>query len=370
MQDATFPHQQRIRDFAEKVREQLSDLPADELDDILDGLVADLTEQAFDAGDELTLGDPAAYARELRDAAGLPERQDAKRDWLRGTRDAVVNGARMIPSAIRRNPLGAAVLDFFVDLRPVWWIIRGAAFAAFLHLITIPNQVIPAPYEWSASYFWVNAGAILLSIQWGRGRWVPKRFLRILRTAMSVAAVLAIAPMLSSFAASPYFECEEILPADGLLLDGTQIGNIFPYNEKGELLRDVQLYTDKGTPIRLYGGRSDSYAMGWESPNTESHYLLPFYDVHEKAFWNVYPLQNALKKEASEEPDRLSARDSVPPFVRAPGLVEGQATPAPSDDASPEPSESTEKKNENEKEKDHAEKQDAATPEPSKGTQP
>ncbi|TFD05650.1 hypothetical protein E3T29_13490, partial [Cryobacterium sp. TMT1-66-1] len=75
---ATTP--QSIRDFALAVRAALNDLPADDVDDLTDGLEADLTEQAadVDAGDAAApgfdLGDPVAYADELRGAAGLPVR--------------------------------------------------------------------------------------------------------------------------------------------------------------------------------------------------------------------------------------------------------------------------------------------------------
>ena len=59
-------------EFAAKVREALSDLPPDELDELTDGLEADLAERAEESG--LELGDPSAYAEELRAAAGYPPR--------------------------------------------------------------------------------------------------------------------------------------------------------------------------------------------------------------------------------------------------------------------------------------------------------
>lgn len=69
--------EQRAAAFAAAVRERLSDLPTDEVDELLDGLQGDLTErlaESADAGDVGTgeLGDPEAYADELRQAAGLP----------------------------------------------------------------------------------------------------------------------------------------------------------------------------------------------------------------------------------------------------------------------------------------------------------
>lgn len=80
-----------IRDFAAAVREQLSDLPADDIDDLTDGLEADLTEQAADAaaadgGTENAAptsperGDPVAYAAKPRSAAYLPPRREPVAD--------------------------------------------------------------------------------------------------------------------------------------------------------------------------------------------------------------------------------------------------------------------------------------------------
>jgi uncharacterized membrane protein len=65
-----------ITEFAAAVRSALSDLGPDEADDLTDGLEADLTDRLAD-GDATELGDPAAYAEELRAAAGLPHRPAA-----------------------------------------------------------------------------------------------------------------------------------------------------------------------------------------------------------------------------------------------------------------------------------------------------
>lgn len=69
MNDTTLTAAERIHGFAEAVRAQLADLPADEVDDLVEGLVGDLSDQAADHGGQIDLGDPAAFAQELRDAA-------------------------------------------------------------------------------------------------------------------------------------------------------------------------------------------------------------------------------------------------------------------------------------------------------------
>ena len=67
------PIHDRIRAFADVVRAHLDDLPRDEVDEIVAGLTSGLAEQAAEGDGALDLGDPAAYAAELRSAAGLPE---------------------------------------------------------------------------------------------------------------------------------------------------------------------------------------------------------------------------------------------------------------------------------------------------------
>ena len=62
--------------FAQGVRAALADLPAEEVDDLTEGLEADLAE-AYAEDLQRELPDPAAYATELRAAAGLPMRTKA-----------------------------------------------------------------------------------------------------------------------------------------------------------------------------------------------------------------------------------------------------------------------------------------------------
>lgn len=68
-----------VEDYLTQLRQELADLPADEVDEIVEDLEPQLTEIAA-LGDGLSaaaladrLGTPAEYARELRSAAGLDE---------------------------------------------------------------------------------------------------------------------------------------------------------------------------------------------------------------------------------------------------------------------------------------------------------
>lgn len=111
--------------FLERVERELSDLPADERAELLEDLAAHFAEFADD-NLVATLGQPEAYARELREAAGLSFRPyDAHVsliDRLRANRDA-----------IRRSAWWRAIAGFLRELRPAWWVVRAwlvvAAFA-------------------------------------------------------------------------------------------------------------------------------------------------------------------------------------------------------------------------------------------------
>ncbi len=69
--------QEDVRASVWAVRAWLADLPADEVEDLTAGMEADLAERAAESGGGTLgalLGEPEAYAAELRSAAGLPPR--------------------------------------------------------------------------------------------------------------------------------------------------------------------------------------------------------------------------------------------------------------------------------------------------------
>lgn len=329
------PLEERIRTFADSVRAHLDDLPADEVDDIIIGLTADLADQAADSEGSLDLGDPATYAAELRDAAGLPDRSTApKRTPLRTRLTAWIS---RLPERVRRNAFGAWALDLLVALRPVWWVLRGFGLFALTALLLgltgsshgdwfVPDNLV----EWI-----VLLGIVLVSVQWGRGRWLPQNALRHARTVVSILAVILLPVALGSLL-TPRVEYVDGSPflQPGLLLDGVQVGNIFAYDENGELIESVQLYTDKGTPLDLVGGDvGDIPEGGWFGfvYNDEGRVRVPFSDARGSDVWNIYPLRTGLVDLSTGKLRASTVKDEVPPFLRAPGLL----TPAPTPSAAP-----------------------------------
>lgn len=341
------PIDERIRAFAASVRRHLDDLPADELDEILSGLTADLADQAADNDGVLDLGDPAEYAAELRSAAGLPPRGASRsrqpfRRGLTAWRQELGDGIRRL----RSTPVGAWLLDFLVALRPVWWVLRGCGMYA---LVTLLGTLLP-PYgdSWgmpSHPLQWMLLLAlVVVSVQWGRGRWMPTRWLRHLRTATSVLAVLLIPAVLGALLV-PRVEYVDAggYPPQGLLLDGVQVGNIFAFDENGEPIEHVQLFTDKGTPLSLYGGYSSDMQVGQLYEDGET-VPIPFRDFRKQPVWNIYPLDEGTINVNTGEPKKSSITQPAPPFLRAPSVSstgpKPTPTPVPTDgvtDPSPEP---------------------------------
>lgn len=353
MNDTDVSTDERIRAFAAAVRTHLDDLPDDELDEIVGGLSADLTDQAADNDGVVELGDPGAYADELRSAAGLPPRSEAtRRPRLReraaAWRIGVVDG-------IRRSAVGAWVLDLLLALRPVWWVLRGIGlFAAIAALIA---YLPPFPYPPFQSYgmwempssplHWLALLAFLIiSVQWGRDRWLPKNPLRHVRTVAGILAVLVLPGLVASML-TPRVEhvyATEPVGISGLALDGVQINNIFAFDADGNPIERVQLFTGKGTPLDLYGSAGGEVMLTEEGEEVRFGVqdngqltTIPSEDYRGKPVWNIYPLDEAEWDPMTAQPDLSTAKRPEPPFQKAPSIDAASATPGPTPTPSPVP---------------------------------
>jgi hypothetical protein len=118
--------------FVAQVRARLGDLTEEEREELLGGLEADLAERLAEG--ETELGDPAAYAAELRAAAGLEPRPRA---WAvrrpAGPRRPVADHVSELLDAIRsdwerwvaRDPRVAEAWQVTQAPRPAWWVLRA-----------------------------------------------------------------------------------------------------------------------------------------------------------------------------------------------------------------------------------------------------
>ncbi|SIR94674.1 hypothetical protein [Microbacterium sp. RURRCA19A] len=340
----TTPVRSDIHEFAAAVRAHLDDLPADEVDDLLDGLEADLSDQAAEAGDDFTLPDATTYAAELRAAAGLPERSDTARVKKASILQVVRDGWHETGAAVRKNPVGAWILDLLSSLRPVGWILRGVGWylLAFFALWFVTPGI---GYRglWSAFLIldgniaaWVFLLAcVFLSIQWGRGRWLPARWLRVVRTLSTVAVVLTLPILIGVFSGALWDLVHRDTGAaptytPGLSVDGQRVRNIFAFDAEGNAIPMVQLFDQDGNPLTTVGrdiGPTpyDSYFYGGGGPVP-----VPYTAPGVSDAWNIYPLREIPPGVMSWDPweDVAKAKATTFPFLRVQPIPTG-ALPSP-----------------------------------------
>jgi hypothetical protein len=343
-QDGTRPG--TVGEYAASVRRHLADLPADQVDDLTDGLEADLADaladDAGDGGDRRDLaqrfGPPADYALELRSAAGLPDpgpaAPAARPSDLSRLVTAVRSRARAAGAALDRQPWWPAVRNFLVVLRPVWWLLR--AWSVYQVLVVVSGSRSSwVPYDLGTVLLFTVLA--ILSVQWGRGYWLPRRLGR-LPVATSVAAVVLLPVAVSEARngetqgafesgydqAYAYQEPQQ----DGVWVDGMQVSNLFVYDSAGNPLDDVQVYDDRGRAVQTV--QDDGWGS-YELPGVMGTWsFVPATDEDDRRRWNVYPLLGAPYEEFDWEnpealrPEELLTTDPrVPPrpFAKAPAVV-------------------------------------------------
>jgi len=313
----------QIARFARAVRDALSDLPDEERDELTEGLEADLTE-AYAEDLANTLPDPVEYATELRTAAGLPMPAHESTSWTRGIADAWASTRRDLASAIRRNPAAVHLIDFLDAVRPVWWIVR--AWVASWGLAAVfggEGGFLPS----SGLYWVVLLLFVVVSTQWGRGRW-GFRGLPVLITVGNVIAAVLVLPVVSianDWQRNVEYAYYDDGPGDltGVYLDGQQVTNIFPYGHDGKLLDDVQLFDQDGNPLSTAVQGAD----GCIDPECETEGLwIPGVNVDGITNFNVFPMrmapgvfsqqQQRLVRDPEQKPqDRTPPFDGVPPLI-------------------------------------------------------
>ncbi len=320
---------QEVAVFAAAVRAHLDDLPPDDVEDLVDGLEADLMERAEDSGDPL--GDPREYADELRSAAGLPPRDSrpASGEWFGGYKRLARNVAAWWRKE-RQNPTVAAVFDFLLALRPVWWLLRG--WAVFTLLVML-NSLTPLPTDLVGWVFLL--AAVVASVQWGRGRWLPRRWLRGVKVAVSVVAILAL-PWLIGAASSKaantaayVYETQEIAPQE-LSANGMPVTNVFPYDCTGQPISGVQLFDQNGDPLAVGGAGGEGWITGADPEGVEFP-IVPNPAANADSGWNVFPL---FQGEFSQDYSRVipsTVEEPTPPFAAVQPLADPVDTCAPAD---------------------------------------
>lgn len=312
-----------IVSFAQGVRAALADLPADEVDDLTDGLEADLAE-AYAEDLQRELPDPVAYAAELRLAAGLPVRNKVKNGLLSGLGDGLRDTKRDIGIAIRRNPTLAGIADFLVALRPVWWVLR-AWLATWLVAAFFGSE--QGYWFGGTGWFFVLAAFVAISVQWGRGKWRSDRALPLIAVG-NVFAIVALLPVMAAaddWSSSYVDEVYNPAPA-GTSIDGEQVSNIFAFDAEGNPLTGVQLFDQRGRPLDV---GSDTRGPECDSACEFDVVRLPSALDNGRIVWNVFPLREAREEQTTYDEQANffllnsgeNASAPTSPFVKVPAVV-------------------------------------------------
>jgi len=333
-----------VPSYVAAVRARLDDLSPEEVEELTDGLEADLTEAlaGFDETPRQRFGDPAAYADELRAAADLPPRREPPPpsglgSALADTRRQVLASFDDQLEALRRFPWYAPTRDFLVVVRPAWWVLR--AWVA----VTALRQMTGAESSGVIGGFGslvVLLLAIVASVTIGRRSPLRRTAARTAVVVGNVLAVVALPFVVSNVSQEPAYV--ETGVQQGLWMDGTEITNILPYDSQGRSLTGVQLYDADGQPIRIPDWWSDEPLRG---PSNVYPRPIPSDDLAQPDVPVLQPTADPSESAAAPEPTgspsdgpsaEVTEEPTVEPTASASATSRGVA-PTPAATVTPSP---------------------------------
>lgn len=290
--EATDEANHAIADYLDEVRNQLSDIDAEELDELLEDLELHLRQVREDSDDdfETVLGSPAAFAAELRRSAGLADAPAAARRGRLGATEAKLAAhADRVTSAIGSHPWYQATRAFLPELRPAWWVARGYLVVALLAVITTdgsPFGAFPFLRVFGSAPFGtlLAAAAVVQSIRLGRSRQLTRAQGRTAQVVTVLALLGAFVGFASAQSDSPVVYGDEyVYPAQEVQRDFTILpANIHAYDLDGNPLGRVLLYNEIGQPIDLpVSGFSEQTGFEFETTYPT--------DVAGRPIVNLYP---------------------------------------------------------------------------------
>jgi hypothetical protein len=303
--------------YVTAVRAHLDDLAPDEAEELTGGLEADLSDLAAESDDPLTvrIGPPAAYADELRAAAGLPPRvgRPARPSALARFR----TDADQLHDALRRQRWWPEVSSLLATLRPVWWVAR-ALIALWLVRSVLGTDVRSAGFLGLL----VLVVLVVASVELGRGRWSRFAWVRPLVVAGDVLAALLVLPMAVSwlgaydgqYSGGPV---SSEVPT-GLTNGGAPVTNVFGYDEQGRPLARVQLFDQDGRPLAVQPDELASTDSVGSDGLPVTRVPVPATDLYGRQLWNVFPVRSQLQRDSgTDAPPIADGVPQVPPLPLA-----------------------------------------------------
>ncbi|WP_029291837.1 hypothetical protein [Cellulomonas sp. HZM] len=311
-----------VADYVAQVRRALVGLTPEQVDDLTDDLEVALADALADAHDEgpgaaglvARFGTPERYAAELRTAAGLSDGAGGRRRRpLADVADAARAAGRRAVQPLVEQPWWPSFWAFARTLAPLWWVLR--AWVVFvLTFGVVFGASVRAPASWP-----LLGALVVVSVQWGRGRWRSHRVTRLLWQVASVVVLVLALPILATAGGSGGGEPQgsyAVSPSDGVYVDGEQAGNLFVYGPDGSPIEGAQVYDDRGRPVSV--GQEGTYlGDSWYDEDSGAQLEpVPATSVDGRQRWNVFPLQGASPDDPS------SPVVAMPwPFARAAAVL-------------------------------------------------
>lgn len=332
--------------FVDRVRTRLSDLTDEEREELVGGLEADIAELVSDGGSVCELGDPRAYADELRAAAGMERRSHAagaSGGLLLGMRrkahrrfgealGALLDAARDGWLALVGTPGLRGGWEIVASLRPVWWVLRAWLAVEVLSLFVGYGggrlDLVPAFGPPLAGTLLLVA-AVAGSVQMGRGKVWPGRghrgspWSRVLLAGLNGFAVAVLSIIVSAL---PTWENVAIAFDDGysagsggsdggLVYRGQSVRNVFPYDAQGRPLTGVQLFDQEGRPLRV----ARTSEVDWDDHGRDRWAVTYPWMNGGRALYNVVPL--AMRDQARDGRPASAWTSANPPALPQPPLA-------------------------------------------------
>jgi hypothetical protein len=167
-------------EFANKVREELSHLTAEQIADLTDGLEADIASSLDDGAD---IGSAEKYATDLLAAAGMTKGVEVVPNAV----DVFINKARRWFASIS-------------DLEPAWWIFRAWVATQLIGWLLFRDQSSSPGYlEWrDISWLGVLVLGVMLYVSVRIGRAKPTKWKRVVSVSHVVLAIAGLGFMFVS----------------------------------------------------------------------------------------------------------------------------------------------------------------------------
>ncbi|WBB77438.1 hypothetical protein O7606_14185 [Micromonospora sp. WMMD882] len=320
--------EQEITAYVERVRAALADLPPTVREELTEDLPEHIAEVAAEGDGTLVerLGEPEAYAAELRAAAGAPvvtgpnldQRVAGAMLGLR-TRLRTLDG-RVGPAL--GYPTASAYLRL---LRPAWWLLRGYLAAMLITAISAGGDVgvLPSLGFSRLAGLVLLAGCVLASLWLGRngdrfGKW-PRRAVLTGSLVLVLFGLVGLAAVDSRARWGGY-------GYDAVSVDDqySHIQDVFVYDSEGRLLEGVRLFDQNGTPIRL--GWSESCGEFEPAPTSDDPMRRTYPYCPQRAPFQVRPSPPAENAGPAPTP---TATVPAPGAPVAPSSAPGPGEPPP-----------------------------------------